>query len=192
MGCIYVIKNNCNKKVYVGQTTKTARERFLQHIRDSKKENANYDIYLAFRELGIEKFYYEVIEEDVPEEELVEKEMYYIEKFDSCNNGYNIRKGGKGGRVFSFSEIEELKAKAKKGTNAIKLSKEYGVHVETVYRALHEFGFRYYNTDDERIRKEFDSGKTLKEISEICSIDPKTVSRHLRKMGLWRRKKNSR
>lgn len=191
MGCIYVIKNTCNEKVYVGQTTKTPKERFLGHLRDYRRGKYEYKLYLAFRELGVDKFWYEIVEDNVPIEELIEKEMYYIEKFNSCNNGYNTRKGGKGGRVFSFSEIEKLKARAKQGINAIELSKEYGVHVETVYRALHDFGFRYNHIDDERIREEFNHGKTLREISEICNVDPRTVTRHLRKMGLWRRK-NSR
>ena len=188
MGAIYMIINSCNNKVYIGQTTRSAKERFSDHMKDYKYSKNKSKLYSAIRELGANNFSYRIIEDNVPNEKLIEREMHYIEVFNSCNNGYNTRKGGKGGRVFSFSEIGVLITKAKNGVSAVELAKEHGVHVETVYRALHDFGYRYQNTDDERIREEFYSGKTLKEISEICNVNPRTVTRHLRKMGLFRRK----
>lgn len=185
MGIVYIISNYCNDKKYIGQTTKTLNERFSQHKKDARNKNHNKcKLYIAFNEIGIDKFYCEVLEDNVPDEKLIEKEMHYIEVFDSCNNGYNTRKGGKGGRVFSFNEIETIKEKAQRGINAIDIAKEYGVHVETVYRTLHEFGYRYYNTNDEKIKKEFNSGKSIKEIAESCNVHRRTVERHLKKMNL--------
>ena len=43
---------------------------------------------------GSDKFYYEVLEDNVPYELLDEREVYYIEKFDSFHNGYNSTPGG--------------------------------------------------------------------------------------------------
>lgn len=45
------------------------------------------------RELGVENFYLEILEE-CPKEKLNEREIYWIDYFDSFNNGYNGTTGG--------------------------------------------------------------------------------------------------
>lgn len=83
---IYAIKNKINNKIYIGRSTDIHR-RWKSHLRDARVGDS-CKIHIAMRELGINNFYLEIIEE-CSLEELNEKEQYYIDKFDSWHNGYN-------------------------------------------------------------------------------------------------------
>lgn len=93
---IYKIENKINGKVYIGQSVDVYR-RLKKHIWEIKNNNNNV-LYKAFKKYGIENFTYELIEEcDV--EELDEKEIFYIRKYNSYigaenSNGYNLNTGG--------------------------------------------------------------------------------------------------
>lgn len=112
---IYKIENLINGKVYIGQSSDIYK-RWYNHKRTSHTptlEGYNYPLYKAFRKYGIENFNFEIIEK-CSEEELNEKEMYYIEIYRSFTgfkdgNGYNQTLGGEGTRGRKVSE-EELKA----------------------------------------------------------------------------------
>ena len=53
----------------------------------------NYSFYIALRKYGWYNFEWEVLEE-MKNNYLNEREIYYINKFDTYNNGYNMTKGG--------------------------------------------------------------------------------------------------
>lgn len=95
MAYIYKITNTINGKCYIGKTESTPELRFLEHIRDSKKERCkDRPLYRAFNKYGVENFTIEMIEEtDSPEE----REVFFIQQFDSYGrNGYNATIGGDG------------------------------------------------------------------------------------------------
>lgn len=95
---IYKITNLVNGKVYIGQST-NIKKRFTKHRNTAFNPNYleyDYPLYRAMRKYGIENFSFEVLEE-CNEEELNEKETYYIAKYDSRKNGYNQDEGGYGG-----------------------------------------------------------------------------------------------
>lgn len=99
---IYKITNTINGNCYIGQSV-NIQERWKHH-RYPSRGSSHYPLYLAFDKYGIDKFTFEVIEECRPEE-LDEKEIFYIEKFDSYNHGYNQTKGGSaGGHIVKLSE----------------------------------------------------------------------------------------
>lgn len=58
---IYAIKNNINEKIYIGRSTDIHR-RWITHLRDAKNGDM-CKIHIAMRELGIDNFYIEIIEE---------------------------------------------------------------------------------------------------------------------------------
>lgn len=94
IGYIYVIKNRCNNKVYIGQTRTSIEQRWKEHLRDSKR--CKYTLYNAMRKYGIENFYIEQL--DVCDVDILdEMEISYIKKFKSTDDryGYNISTGGK-------------------------------------------------------------------------------------------------
>lgn len=83
---IYKITNQVNQKVYIGQSNDIKR-RWSEHR--SKYKIKNTELYQAMREFGIEKFTFEAIEE-CELSELNKREKYWINFYDSLNNGYNM------------------------------------------------------------------------------------------------------
>lgn len=94
MGYIYSITNKINGKKYIGQTN-NYKKRWWEHKNSFNKEHRkDYSSRknAAFRKYGVENFLFEVLEE-VEDSKMDERELYYIEFFDSFNNGYNSTPG---------------------------------------------------------------------------------------------------
>ena len=92
---IYKIQNLTNGKCYIGQS-KNIKRRWKDHrcsANNSVDHNYNNPLYRAIRKYGIENFSFEVIEECLVSE-LNDKEKYYIQKYNSFFNGYNLTLGG--------------------------------------------------------------------------------------------------
>lgn len=85
-----------NWKYYIGQTRNILEERMRQHAciynASTKKERAM---------LKYELFHVIVLEYNIQADELDEKEVYWIETYDTFNNGYNSTPGG---RTIIFSD----------------------------------------------------------------------------------------
>lgn len=188
-GSIYIIKNKVNSKVYIGQTTMKIEERFYNHCKPStQKKRSSYKLYNAMNKYGTENFYIELLEDNIPLEELDKKEIFYIEKFNSFKNGYNSTYGGDGRIINIVNNENYLLKKAKEGFSAIKLAKEFNCHKATIYRTLHKLGF-YYNEKPNinEVKKLVSEGKTNKEIAKILNSKEWTIRRMLRKFNIRRR-----
>lgn len=95
-GKIYIIRNDINNKVYIGQTTMTVQQRFRSHL-SSKPEQHYYQMILcAIRKYGKEHFHVETLVEGIEtREELDALEEKYIAEYNSMKpNGYNLCPGG--------------------------------------------------------------------------------------------------
>lgn len=93
MSYIYSITNNVNQKTYIGLTSlDNPFDRWKKHIRDSK--NPIYPIHKAMNKYGVDNFKFRVIEE-CDASKVEEREIYYIEKFNSFYEGYNATLGGR-------------------------------------------------------------------------------------------------
>ena len=87
---IYIIKNDINNKVYIGQSL-NAGERFKSHCKPSNKDNSIIDA--AIYKYGKEHFWVEILESQI--ENYNDKEKYWIQHYNSITpNGYNILEGG--------------------------------------------------------------------------------------------------
>lgn len=96
-GFIYKITNNVNGKVYIGQTIQTIKERFYQHCATKCSDSVlNMAIHKAIKKYGKSNFTIEVIEE-VDKDSLNDREKFWIEYYNSYNNGYNSTRGGQDG-----------------------------------------------------------------------------------------------
>lgn len=114
---IYIIKNNVNNLVYIGQSV-DIQCRWNAHLRSAKgfhKQDENTKIHKAMREIGIKHFYYEILEE-CPYNKLSEREIFWIKKFNSYNNGYNMTLGGESNRgetngraILKQSDVEDIR-----------------------------------------------------------------------------------
>lgn len=90
LNIIYALKNKINNKVYVGQTWQSLEDRWNRghgYIGSLKLEN-------AINKYGKENFYYEIITACGTQDAADYWEQYFIEKFGSIKNGYNIAIGG--------------------------------------------------------------------------------------------------
>ena len=107
MGHIYKIQNKINNKIYIGQTVKPVEKRFNQHKNNYNKPYfSQLALYKAFNKYGLENFTFEEIEE-VENSELDVREKYWINYYDSYNNGYNSTLGGKLVELYNW-DIEEI------------------------------------------------------------------------------------
>ena len=73
-GLIYKITNKINGKCYIGLTTRTLYRREYDYRYGHENEIHSTPIFLAFKKYGIENFTFEVVEENIPNEELDQKE----------------------------------------------------------------------------------------------------------------------
>lgn len=106
LGRIYLISNDINNKLYVGQTTQTLNKRFNGHCCYSKSDRSvNMYIKRAIHKYGKDKFHILLIEE-CPIELLNEREKYWISFYDSYENGYNLTKGGQDSNYFNLHRLE--------------------------------------------------------------------------------------
>lgn len=191
---IYIIKNDINNKVYIGQS-KNVRERWLKHLSNSNRRN-NQIISKAIKKYGREHFWYEIIECGV--EDYNEREKYWIQYFNSTiPNGYNVSLGGDGtGSGFDScnSKISEdvlykIIFDIKSGEKFNVIANKYSVSQEVI--SAINLGKRYkldnevypivqnrLSTEDvlEIIRFLQDDIYSIKDICSIVGIDKSVIS----------------
>lgn len=113
---IYIIKNDINTKVYIGQAL-DSEKRFKSHCK------GNYDNSLidkAIQKYGKQHFWYEILEAQV--ENYNERERYWIKYYNSKNpHGYNILNGGQNPPLYRGNEHPNTKISEE---NVIKLKKD--------------------------------------------------------------------
>ena len=113
---IYKITNKVNGKVYIGQTIRPAEYRFHRHINDAMHNILDTHFARAIRKYGPDKWQLEVIDGAETQEELNQKERYWIRYYNSVEEGYNetdaISKcGGNTYQSKTEEEMEEIKDK---------------------------------------------------------------------------------
>lgn len=107
MGTIYKIINDINTKVYIGKTIRPLKMRWKEHKTNLKRQDC--PLYRAFQKYGIEHFSIEAIEENIPDDLINSREIFWINQYNSYKNGYNATPGGDGGRTHYLPENEQEK-----------------------------------------------------------------------------------
>lgn len=122
VGIIYKATNTINGKVYIGQTKQDFESRKRYHY-FYMNQGVDFVFYRALRKYGWDNFHWEIIDTANSEDELDNKEIFWISHlksyiYDENSNGYNMTLGGEGarGRVVSDETRKKL-SKAKKGEN---------------------------------------------------------------------------
>lgn len=93
-GIIYGICHIPTNRWYIGQTVRGLKCRWKEHIAASEYENLH--LYQAMRKYGLDQFMVVVLESDIPDNLLDERECFYIQKYASFNSGFNNTLGGQG------------------------------------------------------------------------------------------------
>jgi len=107
---IYIIKNNINNKIYIGQSI-DIHKRWANHKNELKRnKHVNIHLQRAWNKYGEENFNFNILEK-CNEESLSEKEINYINKYKSNIDmfGYNLTAGGEKTKI--NKEILLLKSK---------------------------------------------------------------------------------
>jgi group I intron endonuclease len=111
---VYQILNKENNKVYIGSTNnfKKRRKQHFYLLRSGKHGNS----YLqdSWNKYGEDSFEFNVVEIVEDQDNLIEREQYYIDTFKSYNNsfGYNLKRYAKG--MKDFTHKDETKDKMRK------------------------------------------------------------------------------
>jgi group I intron endonuclease len=88
---IYALTWEGTDKVYIGLSTRIE-QRFMDHVASMKaNKHDNFKVQQAYITYGIPSL---IIIEKCSVEELNSNEVYWIEEFDSIENGFNIIEGG--------------------------------------------------------------------------------------------------
>lgn len=90
--CVYKITNKETNKCYIGQTIQCFTLRWYQHF----FQTGDTKFHLAIKDSSPSNWSFEVIEvlnqEKISKKEIDEREMFWINHYDSINNGYNTKK----------------------------------------------------------------------------------------------------
>lgn len=194
-GCIYRhwhIDKHGKEKSYVGRCiTLNVKNRWGYKGKGYKpKKGKPYtSFWSAMQEYGWDNFYHDIIEiieaetKDELNKALNKREKYYIELYDSYNNGYNDTRGGEG--VVGYKNTPEVRANHSKviiekwkDENSYYNSKEYR---QNLARAQKE----RYDNPEERI-------KTGEKTMECWKNEEYRKKQHESRSGEWseERKKN--
>ena len=107
---IYKITNIQNNKVYIGQTIRPIEQRFHRHLSDALNNILDTHFARAIRKYGKDSFIIEEIDTAQTQDELNQKEQYWIRYYNSVEEGYNetdaISKCG--GNTYQSKTEEEM------------------------------------------------------------------------------------
>lgn len=113
-GYIYKITNLINNKLYIGQTTKTLKWRWLKHQNDAIDSPNQLDTKFAraLRKYGVDNFKIEVIEHltNCTRAELTLREHYWVVTLNTIADGYNVQDPvvSSGGNTYAGKTEEEM------------------------------------------------------------------------------------
>jgi len=132
MNCVYKITNLLNNKIYIGKTS-DYKKRWYKHIYTSKKDIKKSLIHKAIKKYGIDNFKFEILEENLIQDELTNREIYYISLYKTNvkkygnKYGYNLTDGGEGISGYKYT------TKQKEKINTAKLSKKQVLEILEAY-----------------------------------------------------------
>lgn len=122
---IYKITNIQNNKIYIGQTIRPIQNRFHRHMNDALNNILDTHFARAIRKYGKDNFIIEQIDQAQTQDELNKKEQYWIQYYNSVQNGYNetdaISKcGGNTYQSKTEKEMEVIKEKIRQTKLGVK------------------------------------------------------------------------
>lgn len=124
---IYCIRNKESNKCYIGQAL-DIRRRVYQHLKCDK-----YIIHKALIKYGLLNFDFYILECGIERQNLNDREVYWIEQFDSFKNGYNSTKGG----TCQYFSVERREKHAQSNcTKTIAYNYKFGYYIECPSRKM--------------------------------------------------------
>lgn len=182
MGSIYCITCIPTGKKYVGLTRQNPNARWAQHVCDAGRYNECVKLGRAINKYGRDNFSREILE-TVPFENLNEREIYWIARLNSVDEGLNCERGGK-----SIPLSEETKRKLSLAMTGRRDSLEtrrkkslslFGRPVSEETRAKQRLSAIKRGTSPERLAKLIEGNlrntRSIR-VTSLCGEAPKTFS----------------
>jgi group I intron endonuclease len=168
---IYKATNLVNNKIYIGQTKNEIEKRIKGHIKESKNENTKRPFLISIKKHGIDNFLFEEIDRADTFDELDEKEIYWINFYNSTNNkiGYNILGGGQGKKMITneaYSKIISDGLKNSEKWQKLKNSEEHKNKMKEIASKTHK-GRKFTKEHKEKIWEK--NKNRILEFNKSCS-----------------------
>ena len=208
MGLIYMRTSPSGGR-YIGQTIFPEKDRWRDHINEAYNPTSyGYNTILnrAIRKYGPETFSVKILEDNLSDEFLNKREIYWIDYYKTFykdnNHGYNMTRGGDGHRLLNINpdelieiwntgiSINEVAAYFNCGRIAIKDRLfALGFTSKDLYKRMGEMTsktrFSQVNQEDVKtIINLWNQGYSTVKISKILPYDHHTISRFLQKSGI--------
>ena len=161
MNKIYKIINNINSKVYIGKTSRTLETRFQQHINNTS--GCKSAIHEAIKKYGKENFQIILVEDNIPDNQINQKERYWINVFNSYKNGYNLTPGGDG-KSLSDDEIKDIRELWELGLSCYQISEKLQIPHSTIYHRICEYPA--YDAEENKKRAKKHQYKEISQYSD--------------------------
>lgn len=204
MNIIYAYKKkSLNKIVYIGQT-KNLEYRHDQHIKydpfNINNPEYEYPLSRGIRKYGEDEYQLIILEENVPENKLNEREIYWIKYYDTYFNGYNQSLGGSNPvkPIYTEKQIKEvIKLLKNENLSFNDISKQTGFSLTHIYnintgkrrpiegisypirsnKTKGTRGLKFSQEECKAIHEEIlKKDKTIKELAKKFNCSPSTIS----------------
>lgn len=144
---IYVIKNKINSKVYIGQSVDIY-QRWRQHKSQlSRNIRENEHLQNAWNKYGKDNFRFKVIEKCLVDK-LNEREIYWIDKYNSFDSSYGYNKTDGGGQGKNVSEETKKKLSEKNMFIHRGEKSERAIYTDKQIRSCKMLIYCYMKTED--------------------------------------------
>lgn len=186
-GIIYKITNKVNGKSYIGQTRYTLEFRWKQH--QHKRDNTYF--HNAIRKYGVDKFDIKILEE-CNYEDLNSREIFYIAKYNTFKEGYNLTIGGDGNRRLLLDEsYDEIKELYLSGFSSNKIATLYNVDKASIVKILKSLDVKIrsnkLNINHQEfleLERDYKSGYSLRELAKRYDCSSVGLKEYLVKKGV--------
>lgn len=213
MGLIYMRISPSGGK-YIGQTIFSEEKRWKDHIKEAINSNSyNYNTILnkAIRKYGTNSFQVIILEDNILEENLDIREIYWIDYYKTYwkdnAHGYNMTRGGSGHHLLQI-ENQDLIELWNQGYGTIEIASCFNCERQAIRDRLLSLGYtstdlykrrteqavktRYDNHyDKEQIYNLWKNGQSITNISKQLTIDRHSVSRVLTQCGVTTEEKQA-
>lgn len=196
-GKIYIIRNDVNDKVYIGQTKRSIEKRFQEHTTLTEAKRSLV-FARAIQKYGADKFHVELLQDGLTSTEALDAaEIRYIKEFGSiAPNGYNVTDGGLGHDplvvdetlVLDYLSGLSIRAVAEKhGCSASKVKKHVLASGNKMRTNNNKFSAHASSLSEETLRDLFEvQGLTDSEISEKLGFSMRWIRRKRQQFGIHR------
>lgn len=189
-GVIYGYKDILNNKiVYIGQST-NLKERHYRHVKHDPTNELlleyEYPLSRGIRKYGEENYELVVLEENIEQNNLNEREIYYITKYNTYEDGYNQTLGGQLGKynIYKEEEVELVRTMLKTKASYKEISEASGIslpHISNINTGSRcpKDGISYPIRDKNQVgtRGRKFSLEQIKEILELLSASDLSQSK---------------